>query len=215
MRTFLLLAFSASIAALLVGLVAYHYWPTAGQHRTIRTKVINYHAEQARWPVVVVGDSIAELAHFDSLCGAPALNAGISGITTGNMAPIAIDIIMREKPTLVVVQLGTNDSAAGNSTQDKAFAENYGKIIETAHKQGAQVIAMPLAQTADFGGGSKFDNTVIARRNEQIRGFGVTVAPLSIERLDRESSDDGVHPNSSGYVLWRNAIEAACQDIPS
>lgn len=87
-------------------------------HREARLSVILSHASQMEpGGVLVIGDSVAERARFSTLCGKPALNAGIAWSTSADWLPDARKVIKAARPSLVILSIGTNDGA------QSAFAE--------------------------------------------------------------------------------------------
>jgi lysophospholipase L1-like esterase len=58
----------------------------------------------------VIGDSITAANYFPTLCGKPALNAGISWSTSHDWAPRAAELVRRAQPSVVILALGNNDA---------------------------------------------------------------------------------------------------------
>lgn len=78
-------------------------------HREARMAAILSHAGQMpKGGVVVIGDSVAEQVRFDTLCGKPALNAGIAWSSVANWRGDARKVIEAARPSLVILSLGTN-----------------------------------------------------------------------------------------------------------
>lgn len=79
-------------------------------HREARMAVILAQARQMPpGGVLVIGDSVTERVRFDRLCDRPALNAGISWATSKSWLPDARKVIAAARPSIVVVEIGTND----------------------------------------------------------------------------------------------------------
>jgi dienelactone hydrolase len=79
-------------------------------HREARMAAILSQARQMpRGGIVVIGDSITERIRFDTLCGLPALNAGISWSTSKDWLPDAREVIAAAHPSIIVLEIGTND----------------------------------------------------------------------------------------------------------
>lgn len=103
----------AAFVALLLGLSlgAWKWRGSAEQfHQQARISVILAQAQQMPpGGILVIGDSITERVRFDTLCGKPALNAGISWATSKDWLPVARQVIAAARPSVVVVSIGTND----------------------------------------------------------------------------------------------------------
>jgi hypothetical protein len=67
---------------------------------------------QAESSIIVIGDSITEAALFpSSLCGHTIINAGVGGMSVPSYFAIAKQLLPDEPAALIVIALGTNDSA--------------------------------------------------------------------------------------------------------
>jgi hypothetical protein len=67
---------------------------------------------QAECSIIVIGDSITEAALFpSSLCGHTIINAGVGGMSVPSYFAIAKQLLPDEPAALIVIALGTNDSA--------------------------------------------------------------------------------------------------------
>lgn len=101
---------AASCIALGLGLGAAKWRGSAKAfHREARMAAILDQARQMpAGGVVVIGDSTAEFNRFDSLCGLPALNAGIAWSTPQDWLGDAPKVIQAARPSIVVLALGSN-----------------------------------------------------------------------------------------------------------
>src|SRR4051812_42762010 len=103
------------LLALAVGFLSglalgYFVWNWSGQrmHWTERMDAILSQADQMPpGSVVVIGDSITEYNRFETLCGRPALNAGIAWARTADWLPAAPNVT--RKVPLVILAIGFND----------------------------------------------------------------------------------------------------------
>ena len=68
-------------------------------------------AHLPRGGVAVLGDSIVELQLLHTVCGLPAINASISGITTPQLAAVAGPIVAAAQPVLVIFVVGINETS--------------------------------------------------------------------------------------------------------
>lgn len=71
--------------------------------------------------VLVIGDSITAANYIPTLCGRPALNAGIGWSDSHQWAPHVAELIRKARPDVVVIALGENDDHDG-------WQDDYRKI---------------------------------------------------------------------------------------
>ncbi|MFU0448745.1 SGNH/GDSL hydrolase family protein, partial [Pseudocitrobacter faecalis] len=59
---------------------------------------------------VFMGDSITEMARLpEAIAGRPVVNAGIAGATVDDFNSIALSLLDDHKPSVIVIELGTNN----------------------------------------------------------------------------------------------------------
>lgn len=81
--------------------------------------------------VVVVGDSIAATNYIPTLCGRPALNAGIGGASSKLWAPHLQDLLKRARPSIVIIALGENDDENPHWKDDYRRIAKFGTFAVT------------------------------------------------------------------------------------
>jgi acyl-CoA thioesterase-1 len=169
--------------------------------------------------VVMLGDSIAAGLHLSADEAFPAVlqrelaaagtpfrlvNAGVSGDTTAGGLR-RIDWILKQKPDVLVVELGGNDGLRG---QDLAGVEsNLRGIVTRAKDAGARVVLIgvqiPTSYGADYAG--KFA-AIYPRIAEEL---GVVLVPdffAGVGGVPDMTLEDGLHPTAAGHArLARNA----------
>lgn len=150
-------------------------------HAEVRLQVIRSALSQEREPIVILGDSLAELAQFPGgACGKPIINAGIGGATLSELAKLADEL---SRASLVVVLAGTND--AGSAT----FEEDYSRLLA----QLPSAIAVPA--------------TAFPKINQQIvaaaKRSNVPVAYIEFAEFN------GIHPTPSAYRSWTERLVAS------
>jgi lysophospholipase L1-like esterase len=186
-------------------------------HAQSRTKAILSQAAQRDYPVIVIGDSIVELAAIHSLCGKLTLNAGIAGMPVEKIDGVAKLLLSGRRPKLVVIAAGVNNAHFGDPADAPEFVPAYHDIIRLAQAGGAHVVAMNIAPVADasFESARLFDVGRIRRLNRKIAHMGVPVIDLwsamaKGQVLKPGFTNDGVHPSPLGYRAWNMALEQAC-----
>jgi hypothetical protein len=143
-------------------------------HAAVRLDVIRSAMAQKTRPIVIFGDSLAELAQFpESACNRPIVNAGIGGATLDELTKLANEF---KGASLIVVLAGTND--AGSTT----FEADYSRLLSKL----PNAIAVPA--------------TAIPAVNRQI----VASAKQSdVPILDIQFTEfKDIHPTASAYKAW-------------
>ena len=173
----LLIAFIASFSELQrmrkrFGEVARH---TFHDHADIRLTVIKSALAQEQGPIVLLGDSVAEMGRLPSqLCGRPVVNAGIGGATLSELGRIAKEF---DSASLVIVVAGSNDIG---STR---FEQDYSQLLDALQRPS---IAVP------------------ATASEATNARIISAAKGSKKRvLDVGFSEfNGLHPTPKAYREW-------------
>lgn len=192
------------------GYSAYYY------HRVEHFKAL----PNTKGEIIFLGDSITDGAEWAELTNnIDVKNRGISGdITSGVL--YRLDEATESKPSKIFIMIGINDLATG-LTADKIF-ENYTKIIETIKEQSPATeiyIESLLPVNDEFKGFPKHSD-----KTEQIIDINRRLAKLAEEKgavyvdlfssfaetgnkLKKELTEDGLHINGDGYLLWYSLIK--------
>ena len=94
---------------------------TVHDHQEVRQFIIRADLAGGDGPIVIVGDSITEMARFpDRISGKRVVNAGIGGATILDYVVRAPKIFDGSKPSLIVVAIGANDT--GSKTKERDFS---------------------------------------------------------------------------------------------
>jgi lysophospholipase L1-like esterase len=224
---FIALAASAALAAGLCGAAASAYYVRShlpNSHIQSRSKAILSQADQESFPIIVLGDSIVELADIPQLCGQRTLNAGLAGGTLEQVSELGEKLLANNHPKFVLIAVGVNDANAKYPTNTQEFARTYKSLVGAVQRSGAIVVATniePVGSSA-HPDTALFDRAHISRLNQVIAHLGVPMVPLA-QAMDPKSTsiladsdtNDGVHPNATGYVRWRRAVSGACTYYPA
>lgn len=187
---------------------------------------------QAEQRVVFLGDSITELWNLARwFPGKPYINRGIDGQTTPQMLLRFRADVIRLRPKVVVILGGTNDLAGntGPTTLD-AIEQNYAAMADIAVRDGVVPVLSSLLPIHDHG-----QEKMTQRRSpDQILALNSWLRQYCADHhliyldyfhhmvggdgmLRTELSDDGLHPNATGFSvmapLAERAIEAALRRI--
>lgn len=196
-------------------------WISRPKERTYfdtRRLVILAHARQTPDPVLVLGDSVVDMADMPELCGRAVLNAGVAGARTQTIERLAREVLAIRRPKLVIVAVGLNDAHRDVATSDADFIEAYRAIVARSRMAGAnvRVTTIPPVGPDAMGRAGEFDRGRIAALNAMIRRVGVPVIDVNAALADSRGiepaalTDDGVHPNARGYGIWKQAMAQAC-----
>lgn len=125
------------------------------------------------------------------------VNAGVSGDTTAG-GRSRIGWLLRQRPDLVVVELGANDGLRGLSPE--MTEENLVAIVEAVLDSGAAVLLTGMKVPPNYGGD-------YARRFEAVftrlaEAYPVEFLPFLLEGVAGERAlnlPDGIHPNAEGH----------------
>ena len=175
-------------------------------------------AALARQPgrVVFLGESITDFWDLGrSFPAKPYINRGISGQTTAQMLLRMFPDVIRLQPDAVVILAGTNDIAGNTGTVTLAMIQdNFRALTELAEKNGIKVVLGTLTPVSDYTANAQTVRRPpadIQKLNEWIRGYakqvGAELADYYSAVVDEHGflrkglSNDGLHPNESGYAL--------------
>ena len=171
--------------------------------------------------VVFMGDSITENWALDdpAFFNHGVLGRGISGQTSAQMLVRFRSDVVALRPRTVHILAGTND-IAGNTgpTSAQDFENNVMSMVEIARANHIRVILGSIPPAASFNWRPEVDpKPWIRQLNAWLRAyaersqsqfidyFSILAGPSGELRADL--SNDGVHPNRSGYRLMRARVE--------
>ena len=165
--------------------------------------------------VVLMGNSITEYwfeLHPEFFNSNHLVGRGISGQVSSQMlARFRQDVIYLE-PRIVVINCGTNDIAENNGPYDEDITmDNIKSMTELAQSHGIKVVLTSVLPTDGFIWNPNVTDVVakIHRLNQRIIDYCDThhitylnyYPHMTIDNasLNKDLTDDGVHPNSAGY----------------
>lgn len=169
-------------------------------HQDVRKSIIESALAEASDPIVVIGDSITEVAKLpEAIGGYPVVNAGIGGATTGDFLALAPRILEGLNPLLIAVALGTND--AGSSSSE--IRQNYAALLRLLKAFSPRLIAIGVPPQANA-----------QRINAEIEAAAVAegVPFLRQELPDGTRRTDLIHLNAAGYRIWTPRLIAAISE---
>jgi lysophospholipase L1-like esterase len=205
-------------------------WPALARYREDNSKTAAPGKNEQR--VVFMGDSITDSwddpKYGGFFPGKPYINRGISGQTTPQMLIRFRRDVIELKPKVVVILAGTNDIAGntGPTTLD-AIEDNLKSMADLASAHGIRVVfasvlpvsdyemrdAKPIVQTVRrppaqiLALNQWLKDYAAANHHGYLDYFSAMVDDKGF--LKDELSDDGLHPNTQGYVVMAPLAEAA------
>lgn len=157
-------------------------------HQDVRETIIRDELIGLDQPIVVIGDSITEMARLpETINGHPVVNAGIGGSTISDfqfVAPRIIDDSVH--PFMIVVALGANDAGSG-------VRENYATLLARLKPLSPRLLA--VAVTPKDGADAVNAQIKAAAESEGVSFVDVPIPEGSI-------LPDHVHLNAAGYRDW-------------
>jgi lysophospholipase L1-like esterase len=193
-------------------------WAKLSAYRSANAQTLPVAKGERR--VVFMGDSITEF-WSKSQWNSAHINRGISGQTTPQMLLRFRQDVIDLTPNIVVILAGTNDVAGntGPATNDM-IAGNITSMVQLARANGIKVVlasvlpasgfywnpeARPAPQIIELNRQIK----IIAKRYGCIYLDYFTAMVDADSGLKREFSEDGVHPNETGYTVMSKLAESA------
>jgi lysophospholipase L1-like esterase len=176
--------------------------------------------------IVFMGDSITEFWSViipDFFIGNPYINRGISGQTTPQMLVRFKPDVIALTPDVVVLLAGINDIAenTGPSTIEM-IADNIFSMAELAQANQIKMILCSVLPAFDFpwAAGRQPAKKVVTL-NKMIEKYADVNGILYLDYysimvndqkgLNSAYSDDGVHPNKTGYKVMNLLVDKAIE----
>ncbi len=163
--------------------------------------------------VVVLGDSVAAGLHLSADEAFPAIlqrelaaagtpfrlvNAGVSGDTSAGGLR-RIDWILKQKPDVLVVELGGNDGLRG---QDLTGVEsNLRGIVTRAKEAGARVVLLGMQIPTNYG--AEYTGAFAALYPRLAKELDVVLVPeffAGVGGVPDMTLEDALHPTAAGHA---------------
>jgi hypothetical protein len=166
-------------------------------HQDVRRFMIKAQLAGLNHPIVILGDSITEMARFpDSADGFPIVNAGIGGDTIRDFVRIAPELLEGITPSVIVVALGANDIGSAD------VREEYSALLSDLKKRAPTVLAV---QVTPIDGADAINSAIVAAAASQ----GVRTVETG---TGKPPSPDHIHPSPVQSKEWTAAVVAGLSD---
>lgn len=175
--------------------------------------------------IVFIGDSITQNWRYGdaSVFTATSSGRGIFGQTTSQILLRFYQDVVWLRPRVVHIMAGSNDiSQQSNADDDAIIIDNIRAMIDIARANNIAVVLASITPSKGFFMAPDFDPSPrIASINQSLKRLaavrGVTYVDYFSVLVDEDSdfkenfSNDGLHPNKSGYAAMRTLKDAAIQ----
>ena len=165
--------------------------------------------------IIFIGDSLIEACEWSELFNNIRIkNRGISGDTTEKVY-WRLDKILESQPNKIFIMIGTNDmDKEDNKTK---IIMNYRKIMDKiSHESPHTAIYVQSILPVNNSKENRNNNEII-KVNKQIAVLATEYKSTYIDlfsffatennQLSPKLTNDGLHLNGSGYLLWKSKIE--------
>lgn len=170
--------------------------------------------------IIFLGNSITDGAEWSELFNDLRIkNRGISGDITDGIL-YRLDEVTESKPDKIFLMIGVNDLARGTSSQQILL--NYEKIIKTIKDDSPKTklfieSVLPVNNTFSGFKNHTSKNKEIIALNNDLKALAITFSAKYLDlhssfldnngKLDAKYTEDGLHLNGAGYMLWKSKIE--------
>ena len=172
--------------------------------------------------IVLMGNSITEFwmeTHPAFFAQNHLVGRGISGQVSSQMLARYRQDVINLAPRIVVINCGTNDIAENNGPYDEDITmDNIKSMTELAMAHGIQVMLSSVLPCNQFCWNPSVKNVVdkIKHINMRIADYATSLDLPYIDyyskmvtrdgALREDCTDDGVHPNATGYYLMEQTL---------
>ena len=133
------------------------------------------------------------------------VNASITGDTTRGGVSRLPELLEREKPVIVIIELGGNDGLRGFSL--KLIRKNLSKMIQLSQDAGASVLLAGVRLPINYG--QKFREKFEAIFIELAEQHRIALVPKILKDVATRPElmqADGIHPSASGQPVMLNNV---------
>jgi len=127
------------------------------------------------------------------------VNAGVSGETTAGGAR-RVSWVLKNKPTIVILELGGNDGLRGLSLSETK--DNLERIIQQLHQASVTVVLAGMKLPPNYG--KDYTDGFESLYQALAKQYRLTLIPFFLDGVAGSSSlnqADGIHPTGEGYRI--------------
>lgn len=192
------------------------------------SKVASYEVQNtnlSKGQIIFIGDSITDLYPLDSYYSDldyATYNRGIGGDTTSGLKARLDVSVFDLEPQVIIMLIGINDINGGKSVNN--IISTYREIVEEINDKLPEtklycISVLPMNKDIESYStvNAEQNNKKVVELNSLIKQltneFNATYLDLYSFVLDengyliKEYSDDGIHLNASGFIVWTNLLK--------
>jgi acyl-CoA thioesterase-1 len=162
-------------------------------------------AEDEAFPAVLQRKLAARGAPFQLI------NAGVSGDTTAGGVR-RVDWLLKQKPDIVVVELGANDAMRGVAPAE--VEKNLRMILEKISAAGAEALLLGMRIPSSYG--AEHSEAFAAAYERIADDLDVAFVPFFMNGVAGVAAlnlEDGIHPTPEGHVRLAANVEDALLEL--
>ncbi len=143
-----------------------------------------------------------------------AVNASISGETTGGGLARLPGLLDTHEPGIVVIELGGNDGLRGYPV--KAIESNLSRMVDLVQARDSIPVVVAMRIPPNYG--PRYANAFDAVFGKVAEEKGAQFVPFIMEQVALEDGlmqDDGIHPTAEAQPLLLNVVWPVLQSLIS
>jgi len=206
-----------------------HDWANKAYYAQANSELMSQPDDPQR--VVLMGNSITEFwmeTHPQFFADNGLVCRGISGQVSSQMLARFRQDVLNLKPRIVVINCGTNDIAENNGPYDEDITiDNIKSMTELALAHNITVVLTSVLPCDEFCWNTSVKNVSdkIGHLNMRIRDYAGSMAgnvyylnyfpSMTVDghSLNKDFTEDGVHPNSRGYDMMEAELKKMLQTL--
>ena len=213
-----------AILIIVTNIFADDFWTQAmNSHYSRRVSHFN-NLPVRKGAIIFIGDSITEQCNWSELFDNPEIiNRGIGGDVVEGVAK-RLEFLKTSEPAALFLMIGINNMNRGDSN-DAIFKE-YKLLVEKIKAYNPSIklflhSILPINENS-FIGIPNASNESIEALNQNIQKLAGNMDAVYINlfshflnserKLDKKYSNDGLHINGEGYLLWKEVIKNYIHD---
>jgi acyl-CoA thioesterase-1 len=133
------------------------------------------------------------------------VNASVSGETSAGGASRIEATLARERPAIVILELGANDGLRGLPVAQ--MSANLERIIQASQRAGARVLLVGMRMPPNYG--ERYTNEFSGAFAQLARRHALPFVPFLLERLGADPTrfqSDGLHPTGESQQALLDTV---------
>lgn len=138
-------------------------------------------------------------------CAYDVVNASISGETTVGGLTRMPRLLELNKPSIVIVELGSNDGLRGFPV--KELRSNLEQIVTLSQAAGARVLVVGMQIPSNYG--RRYTEAFASTFSEVALANGTALLPFFLDGISEDENlmqDDTIHPNTVAQPILQQRV---------